>query len=397
MDLADSIYESVNRDAAIRTRLELQPAGGMGTKVFPPTYQGPRNSAVYATEQRKIDNETVKKCVVLDSVQSQANRMEEALLNSVRAGDLTLPLIQSDFTDEFPDIGRISTLDAPHRIADAIFRESNYDGTPFRQTEYGQMFENSSMEDASDLYRICPTALLFGAWDSTGQRGAQQGTKFPRCITSEVIGVGVEKGVDPTGRISPIDITGTESELYETESGQLTYDEDEAIEGADSMKPSEANLGNVTPSFHNEDSRDGETPPGGVTMEYGELSTVISLSGLRRLSFPENGEPSPERTQLGRAALATLGLVAAAKQYEDGYSFRSRCDLVPQEQLSFELVERDGDVQSIEADADMLVQAFNTLHGRAADYGLDWAFETLNLVPTETLIGEVSRSRTQVE
>lgn len=74
MNLTDKIYEPVNRDAAIRTRLEPQPTDATGIKVFPPTYQGPRNSTVYATEQRKIDNKTVKKCVVLDSVQSQAKR-----------------------------------------------------------------------------------------------------------------------------------------------------------------------------------------------------------------------------------------------------------------------------------------------------------------------------------
>lgn len=394
MQLSDEIYEHIDTDAAIRTRFKLQPSGGVGTKVFPPTYQGDQNNAVYATERRKLDGGSVAECVLLDSVQSQANRMEDALKMANSKSELTLPLIQVDFTPQFTDLGKISTLDAPHRIADAIFRESNLDGTPFRKTEYGQMFENSSMKDASGLYQICPTALLFGAWDSTGERGAQQGTKFPRAITSEIVGIGVEEGVDPTGRISPVDITGTDSTLYETENGQLTHDEDEARDPDEAMKPSEANLGNVTPSFHDNSSQD--TLPGGVTMDYAELSAVISLSGLRRLSFPANGNSHPEQTRCARSALAALGLVAVAKQYEMGYSLRSRCDLVAQESLSFELVERNGDIKKLDASIDKTVEAFVNLHERAAEHGLDWEFESLDLEPTETLIEEIRRSRTQV-
>lgn len=394
MKLSEEIYKHVADGAAIRTRFELQPAGGVGTKVFPPTYQGDRNKTVYATEQRKIDDGSVAECVLLDSVQSQANRMEKALKIANEKGDLTIPLIQVDFTPEFPDLGKISTLDAPHRIADAIFRESNYDGTPFRKTSYGQMFETSSMNDASELYQICPTALLFGAWDSTGERGAQQGTKFPRAITSEIVGIGIEKGVDPSGRISPVDITGTESSLYETEDGQLTHDEDKARNPDDSMKPSEANLGNVTPSFIDDSS--GDPLPGGVTMDYAELSAVISISGLRRLSFPIDGNSDQQRTQYGRAALTALGLVAIAKQYEMGYSLRSRCNLVPQESLRLEFIKRNGDVEEVDVSIDETVEAFVHLHERSAEYDLNWKFETLDLEPTETLIEEIRRSRTQV-
>lgn len=394
MTLGDKIYEHINTDAAIRARFKLQPAGGVGTKVFPPTYQGTRNNAVYATEQRKLDDGSVAECVLLDSVQSQANRMEEALKMADEKSELTIPLLQVDFTSEFTDLGKISTLDAPHRIADAIFRESNLEGTPFRKTEYGRMFENASLKDASGLYPICPTALLFGAWDSTGERGAQQGTKFPRAITSEIVGVGAEEGVNPTGRISPVDITGTDSTLYQTEDGQLTHDEDEARDSAKAMKPSEANLGNVTPSFNDNSSQD--TLPGGVTMDYAELSAVISLSGLRRLSFPANGRSHPERTRYARSALAALGLVAVAKQYEMGYSLRSRCDLVAQESLSFELVKRNGDVEKIDVSIDETVEAFVSLHERAAEHGLDWQFDSLDLEPTETLVEEIRRSRTQV-
>ena len=78
--------------AAFRRRFRLQPAGGPADKVFPPTYVG----AVYATEPRRIDGET-RDCVILDSVQSQANRMEEALQQAVDEGRLGLPLVLVSF------------------------------------------------------------------------------------------------------------------------------------------------------------------------------------------------------------------------------------------------------------------------------------------------------------
>ncbi|MDR7516667.1 MAG: type I-U CRISPR-associated protein Cas7 [Armatimonadota bacterium] len=51
--------------AAFRCRRRLQPAGGPGDKVFPPTFAG----AVYAIEQRRVPGrEGPVRCVLLDSV-----------------------------------------------------------------------------------------------------------------------------------------------------------------------------------------------------------------------------------------------------------------------------------------------------------------------------------------
>ena len=109
--------------AAFRCRTELQPTGGQGDKVFPPTYAG----AVYATEKRRLPGrEEPVDCVLLDSVQSQANRMEEALQQAVDEGRLSIPVIEVDFSGEelLTEIGKVTSLQAPHRIADAILRDS---------------------------------------------------------------------------------------------------------------------------------------------------------------------------------------------------------------------------------------------------------------------------------
>ena len=98
------LQEAVRSGAGIRSRVALQPAGGDGTKVFPPTYAG----AVYATEKRRLPGyEQPVDCVILDSVQSQANRLEEALRQAIDSGrfeaaGLELPLVEVDFTPFFP-------------------------------------------------------------------------------------------------------------------------------------------------------------------------------------------------------------------------------------------------------------------------------------------------------
>lgn len=115
------LQEAVRGGAAIRSRVALQPAGGEGTKVFPPTYAG----AVYATEKRRLpDYKDPVDCVLLDSVQSQANRMEEALQQAIDSGrfegvGVKLPLVEVDFTPFFPGTGKVDAL----RLARACWQD----------------------------------------------------------------------------------------------------------------------------------------------------------------------------------------------------------------------------------------------------------------------------------
>src|SRR5438067_7379924 len=92
------LREAVAKDAAIRRVQRLQPAGGPGDKIFPPTYPGERSTdpARHSFEMRRIGGKDVR-CVLIDSVQSQANRLEEALLSAIRAGRLRMPHLVVDF------------------------------------------------------------------------------------------------------------------------------------------------------------------------------------------------------------------------------------------------------------------------------------------------------------
>ena len=79
-----TLREAVGEDAAFRRVRRLQPVGGKGDKIFPPTYPPPRGSPRntpprHVFERRRVEGGEVW-CVLIDSVQSQANRLEEALL-----------------------------------------------------------------------------------------------------------------------------------------------------------------------------------------------------------------------------------------------------------------------------------------------------------------------------
>lgn len=83
----EALQTAVTGDAAIRRRQRLQPVGGPGDKIFPPTYPGEGRNAPpsHVYERRRLDGREVW-CVLLDSVQSQANRLEECLLEAIREG-----------------------------------------------------------------------------------------------------------------------------------------------------------------------------------------------------------------------------------------------------------------------------------------------------------------------
>lgn len=201
----DQLKNAVENDAAIRGRARLQPAGGPGEKLFPPTHSVDRNErrpgAKYARERRRIPSEDPSKngddehdVVLLDSVQSQANRMEEALQHLWRDKRIALPVVVVDFGDKFPDLRGISSLTAPHRISDALLRDSLLGTTLFRHSELGKSFTDATPQAAAPLFRVCPTALVFGLWDSTGPKGGL-GFKLGRNLISEIVGIDAVYGV----------------------------------------------------------------------------------------------------------------------------------------------------------------------------------------------------------
>lgn len=393
---------------AIRAVSKLEPAGGAGDKVFPPTYvKDERSQTKYAMESRRIGDREVL-CVLLDSVQSQANRMEEALLEGWRRKELAFPVVGVDFSqvEGLRDLDLITSLQAPHRIADALLRDSLLGGKPFRLTEVGQAFTDARPNHATGMYKHCPTALVFGVWDSTGPKGGL-GAKFQRSLVSEIVGIDAVPGVKTSSRIDPSGIEKKAGEVFRhaDPDQEWTLNPDEAAKekgkpqpfsrkgAGDKGTPAAINHGNIPPSI--------DALTGGVTIDHALHTVVLSLAGLRRLRFSVtcSGEPIPSNQRddaevAARTLLAALALAAVVYQRDNGFDLRSRSLLVATAPLLFQIVGRDGGTPqdmslSKEGSQALLVEA----EAHARKFGLGWNAEPILLSPAPKLAQLILESR----
>jgi CRISPR-associated protein Csb1 len=411
--------------AAIRARTRLQPAGGPGDKAFPPTFgdtirvtlpDGRQHATRYAVEVRRIDGAAVL-CVLLDTVASQANRYEEALQRAWDEEIIRFPLVRVDFTGEVDDDpafdlstiggdGYLTSLEAPHRLADALLRDSLRDGLRFRASPEGRAFTEASPHNATPVYRLSPNALVFGMWDSTGPKGGQ-GAKFQRALVSEIVGVGIEFGRKTASRIDPAGIELNAGPVYQAEDPEeeWTIDESEAARKSGKPipfsrsktdkagKPSSINHGNIKPSI--------ESEAGGVTLDYAEQITVLSIPALRRLRFPKDvagNSVTAERRKAvetaARTALAALGLAAVAFQREDGFDLRSRCAFVPEGPLALEVVDRDGASAGLYSlNSEDAAELVRRASDAAEAEGMGWSTEPVDLRPAPKLVQLIRKSR----
>jgi CRISPR-associated protein Csb1 len=392
----DELRKAVGTEAALRSRRRLQPVGGQGDKIFPPTYPGEgRNNPPprHVFERRRLDNKEMW-CVLVDSVQSQANRLEESLSQLIRerSAGIHIPHVLVDFKGKgLQGISEITSLDAPHRVYDAIFRDSLLDGQPFMESEIGKGLAKTSAHDGTNLLTISPTALLFGAWHSTGQGGAL-GAKFARCVVSEIIAVDVpaEEQLDQrTGEIevrtagrrtsSRIDPLGVLRKV-EVFKGQDGWDISAKGAGRDAkrVRPSEINHGNIMPSVQ----------ALGITCDHLEHTFVLSFAALRRLNFG-----SLKKNAAARTLLAALGLLALAEQDVQGYALRSRCDLVCEGNKPLQIVHSDGTTTDTMVDR----KAAHTLYADALkdakEVGFAFSDGPIRLTPQQKLVEIVRKSQ----
>lgn len=129
--------------------------------VFPPTYADIGYNIDTLSDGRKV--------ATIDSVGSQANRMEPLFKESGPLADL-VPQIKIKINKDTS----VSILDLPHRAADATIQSS-----PGLADLAAQAFRNLKQGDAATLCTLAPTSLVFGVWDSRGG-----GEKRPRLVRS---------------------------------------------------------------------------------------------------------------------------------------------------------------------------------------------------------------------
>ena len=394
-----ALKEAIDSDAAFRRVRRLQPAGGQGDKIFPPTYPPERgaqnNLPRHVFECRRVDGEAIW-CVLIDSVQSQANRLEEALLSVANGKDgdkrISLPYVTVDFRGYgLEPLEQITSLEAPHRVYDAILRDSHLDGVPLMKSDEGVRLAAAKPGDATALLEMSPSALLFGAWHSQGEGGGI-GAKFPRAIVSEIMGINVPVelienrrtseveartfGRRTGSRIDPLGILRKVEVFKGASIADWSTDQKTAGKAPKKVRPAEINHSNIMPTVE----------PLGVTCDYAEHRATITLAGLRRLRFGGS-----ERDSAGRALIASLGLLALAEQDAQGYALRSRCDLVCDGSGALELVRADGEAVSVALDRQLARQLYRNAYAEAEAAG--FGFRSLTLKPQDKLVEIVRRSR----
>lgn len=358
----EELKKLVDGDAvAIRGTATLEPAGGPGDKIFPPTHavddKNKKPGAKYAFETRRIDGQDVT-CVLIDSVQSQANRMEEALQALWDAKKITLPVVSVDFSDIAPEVGKVTSLTAPHRIADALLRDSLLDGQLFRLSDTGKSFTDASTKNATALFKVCPTGLVFGLWDSTGPKGGL-GAKFQRALVSEIVGINAANGSKTASRIDPLNIARDAAVLYKAANGNeiWTTDPKKAVQkdGQAVKVGSEQKAGNPSAVLHGNIAPSIDAVGGGVTIDEARHTVVLSLASLRRLGFNEGASEA-------RTVLAALGLLAIFAGESRGHDLRSRCLLVPKEgsALKLESVAPNGKSTPVELDLSAAIELYKS-------------------------------------
>jgi CRISPR-associated protein Csb1 len=382
--------------AAFRSVTKLQPVGGEGDKVFPATYSG----GAYATERRALDGQVVD-CVQIDSVQAQANRAEEGLKVAVERARVQLPLIEVDFHEANGNfrnpLPNLTSLDVPHRLADAILRDSVlHDGTRFSKSQYAQRWGRSNLWNATAVYELCPTALVFGMWGSPDKPGGL-GAKFERAFVSEIVAVDVVRNA---GGDTDSEAAGARNDLVNVRAGfridplnssknvLVKQNEDGSFQvGGGKVRPSEINHGNIP----------FETTNSGIRFRYAEQTTVVSLGALRKLRFPLDGKDDPKVNDAARAVLATLGLCAGVLASEANTSLRSRCHLWPVEEREWELLGKPGQSpRKFRMSGDQAIALLQDAVAAAEAVRLSWIKEKLTLKPSPELTELVRRSQEMV-
>jgi CRISPR-associated protein Csb1 len=283
---------------ALHLKQKLLPVEGEGGVIFPPTYADIGYNIDELSDGTKV--------VTIDSVGSQANRMEPIFKRAPYAA--LVPQIEIEYGNE----KIISILEAGHRLGDAIVRS-----TDLRERAQKAFRLLLDAGDASEIAKLAPTSLVFGVWDSRDTQA-----KLPRIVQAVV-------------RAWDVDVLKRSAQYNPA----LDYAALDVFSEEDKQKAEgRAESPLAQRGFVHVPATDA---PGGV-MARGQIvrDVTVNLVALRRLNG-ENG-------QALRRYILGLSLVAAIDPM-DAF-LRQGCLLVPDTDAPAQwvLVDRKGERTSIE-------------------------------------------------
>ena len=378
--LLDGCAEGSSADG-ICIDTELEPLTGPGGPVKPAVYAGGR----YQQDRRWASPEAAESTpvLVIDNVPSQANRLEEALQDRNRESPF-FPELVLDLSCVAPLPAhlprRLSSLEFPHRNADAYLRDARLEGVDFLRTDLGRTIFAATPQECGALMAWFPQALLFGFWQSHLGR-KRHSTKHARSWVSEI--VGWNPGAVDTRLLGmkgdPLNLN-TDQAITSNPNDRMSWEigEGAAVTGGRKDKLSEIGHGQV-PFMGEEEAAAGPVSFARVTQR-----ATVSFAQLRKVGL---GPDRAAAEQAARALLVAVGLYAHLRAFGRGFALRSGAELRPRETAATWLGS-DGDepcaIGPVEAAEQLLRQAHE--HAGAAGVPLDgWGRPPVLLTPKKNL------------
>ncbi len=329
MDLAALLAGCADesRDDGIRIDSDLEPLSGPGGTVKPAVYEG----GSYQLDRRWVSPEDAEpaQVIVIDNVPSQANRLEDALRRN--RDSASIPEFVLDLS-ELPHLPAhlprsLSSLEFPHRNADAYLRDAQLDGKDFLKTEIGQAIFGATAQTCGPLIAWFPQALLYGFWQShLGKK--RHNTKHARAWVSEII------GWQPAS--TETRVLGLKGDaLNLNKDVALTFAPDDSTTwevGEDGAKDKSMKSGKLSEIGHGQVpfmNKDASAAP--VSFARVTQRATLSLAQLRRVSL---GSGSGDRDAAARALLVALGLHAHQLAFGRGFTLRSGAELRPRSTIA---------------------------------------------------------------
>ena len=376
-------------DNGIRIDTELEPLSGPGGTIKPAVYAG----GVYQKDHRWADPGDAEPMpvIVIDNVPSQANRLEDALRRN-RESTL-IPEFVLDLS-EFAHLPahiprRLSSLQFPHRNADAYLRDSRLDDKDFMKTELGKAIFDATAQKCGLLMAWFPQSLLYGFWQShLGKK--RTSSKHARAWVSEIIGwqpASTDTKVLGLKR-DPLNLSIDKKICFDADDQtkwRITAEERGKLKGGKSSKGQGAlsEIGHGQALFRS-DGQDATAAA--VSFARVTQRATVSFAHLRRISLGPNWQNQPQADIAVRALLVALGLHAHQLAFGRGFALRSGAELQPQS-MTVTWLGSDGDDACNLGDATVTQKLLQSArkHAEKVDVPLDGWGKQKKLLPKDNL------------
>ena len=312
--------------------------------------------------------------IVIDNVPSQANRLELALWRDRESSSIPEFILDFSSIRDLPaHLPRsLSSLQFPHRNADAYLRDSVMDDKPFMRTEIGKAIFDATAQECGPLISWFPQALLYGFWQShLGKK--RSNTKHARAWVSEII------GWKPASHDTKVmGLKGDPLNLSIRE--KVTSNADDQTTWTMGGKQELSAIGHGQVPFMGDAAA-------AAAVSFARISqrATISFAQLRRVGLGSNA--SREADAATRALLVTLGLHAHQLAFGRAFALRSGADLRRAETTVKWLggsVDEACDIGGTGETRDLLATALD--HARSAGVPLDgWGQPPTILLPGTAL------------